>query len=337
MASERKWAEADGSRLIPLADIDLGDQRHRITTCSDSNDLQSSIRRFGLLRPALVSATESGFSIVSGYRRVDACRALGWSSIPARVLRQQSSDYACALQAVAENSLERPLNLIETSRALHLLAQHTPGGRIPKEDLAALRLPTHRSVTSRLRLLCRMPADLQEGVLEGTLSFAMASELGGLEEDLGIALARLFRRLKPSLNKQREIVTLVSEIARREGVNPIKVLEECGLEQAMGPADPDRNQEMNRIRRQLRKRRFPALAAAENNFMALRQRLKLGQALQLAPPRDFEGNCFTLTLSFETQEELVRLRAKLDELIEHSDFKTLLTGKGRGFEATLDS
>jgi hypothetical protein len=71
--------------------------------------------------------------------------------------------------------------------------------------------------------------------------------------------------------------------------------------------------------------------------MALRQRLKLGSALQLAPPKDFEGACFTLTLSFETREELVRLRAKLDELIEHSDFKTLLTGKSRGFEATSDS
>jgi ParB family chromosome partitioning protein len=337
MASERERAEAEGARLIPLAEIDLGDQRHRITTCSDSNDLQSSIRRWGLLRPALVSAIESGFIIVSGFRRIDACRALGWSSIPARVIRQQSSDYACALLAVAENSLERPLNLIETSRALHLLARHTLGGRIPEEDLAALRLPTHRNLTSRLRLLCRMPTDIQEGVLEGTLSFAMASELGGLEEGLGTVLARLFRRLKPSLNKQREIVTLVAEIARREGADPIKVLEECGLERAVSPADPDRNQEMNRIRRLLRKRRFPALAAAEDNFMALRQRLKLGQALQLAPPRDFEGTCFTLTLSFETREELVRLRNKLDELIEHSDFKTLMTGKGRGFEATLGS
>jgi hypothetical protein len=66
----------------------------------------------------------------------------------------------------------------------------------------------------------------------------------------------------------------------------------------------------------------------------LRRRLKLGENLQLAPPRDFEGTRFTLTLNFERLEEVGRLRAKLDELVEHPDFKILMTGKGRGFAGT---
>jgi hypothetical protein len=54
----------------------------------------------------------------------------------------------------------------------------------------------------------------------------------------------------------------------------------------------------------------------------------------LAPPRDFEGTRFTLTLNFESLEEVGRLRVKLDELVNHPDLKTLLTGKGRGFGET---
>jgi hypothetical protein len=65
--------------------------------------------------------------------------------------------------------------------------------------------------------------------------------------------------------------------------------------------------------------------------LALRQRLKLGDALQLAPPRDFEGTRFTLTLSFENRDDVARLQARLNELVDHPDFKTLLAGKGRGF------
>jgi hypothetical protein len=212
-----------------------------------------------------------------------------------------------------------------------VLDQHAPEGSIPPEDAAALGLPTHAGLAAKLKPLCRMPEEVQAAVLENAVSFAMACEIGRLEEGAAVAVARLFRRLKTSLNKQREIVTLVSEIACREGRHSRDVLSEAGLLRVQDAEDLDHNQKTQRIRRLLRQRRFPALAAAEDRFHALRQRLKLGENLQLAPPRDFEGTRFTLTLNFERLEEVGRLRAQLDELVEHPDFKTLLTGKGRGF------
>jgi hypothetical protein len=186
-------------------------------------------------------------------------------------------------------------------------------------------------LTDKLKTLCRMPAEVQDAILEDTVSFAMACEIGRLEADLAVAFARLFRGLKTSLNKQREIVTLVSEIARREGVDPVEVLADPAVARVRDAEELDRNQKTQRIRRLLRQRRFPALLAAEDQFLVLRQRLKLGENLQLAPPRDFEGTRFALTLSFDSLEEVGRLRDKLDELAGHPDFKTLLTGKGRGF------
>ncbi len=332
MASDGELTE-ECARLIPLADINLGDERFRITTRRDGGDLHPSIRRFGLRAAPLVLPGSPGFIIVSGFRRIAACRNLGWDSIRARVL-PKTSPYECSLMAVAANSLERPLNLIETSRALQLLDQYAPGGQVLPEDKAALGLPTHAGMAARLKTLCRLPAEVQEAVLEETLSFAMACEIGLLEAGLAVAFARLFGRLKPSLNKQREIVTLVAEIARREGIDPLQVLAEDRLSRLLDAEDLDRNQKTQRIRRLLRQRRFPARVAAEDNFQCLRQRLKLGDNLQLAPPKDFEGTRFTLTLNFERLEEVSRLRVKLDELVDHPDFKTLLTGKGRGFGKT---
>ena len=126
MASDGDHTEVD-QRLIPLAQIDSGDERFRITTRRDSADLQPSLQRLGLLAAPLVLPTEYGFIIVSGFRRVAACRELTWEVIPARVLGRQTSEYECALRAIAENSTERPLNLIETSRALALLDSARPG------------------------------------------------------------------------------------------------------------------------------------------------------------------------------------------------------------------
>lgn len=324
------------TRRIPLAEIDRGDERFRITTPRSSDELHLSLQRLGLLTAPLVLSRDRGYILVSGFRRVDACRRLGWETVPARVLEAPATMYACALKSVGENSLERPLNLIETSRALRLLDRHAPGGPPPPEDAAALGLPTHAGLATRLKTLCRMPAEVQEAVLDETLSFAMACEIGQLEEGPAVAFARLFRRLKPGLNKQREIVTLVSEIACRDGIDSTAVLSEPEMIRVQDAEELDRSQKTQSIRRLLRRRRFPALTAAEDRFHALRRRLKLGANLQLAPPRDFEGTRYTLTLSFERLEEVERLRAQLDALVRHPDFKALLTGKGSGFAGTTD-
>lgn len=330
MASDGLRAE-ECSRVIHLREIDPGNERFRITTRRLGDDLDLSLRRIGLLAAPLLLPAARGFAIVSGFRRVEACRRLGWQTIPARVLSDRTPAYDCALKAVAENSLQRPLNLIETSRALAVLELHAPGGNIAPEDAAAIGLPAHAGLTARLKLLCRMPQEVQEAVLEEAVSFAMAGELGGMPAVQAAAFARLFRRLKTSLNKQREIVTLVAEIAAREGIDPGAVLGDPALLGVQIAEELDRNEQTRRIRRRLRQRRYPALFAAEEAFQALRQRLKLGENLQLSPPRDFEGTRFTLTLSFESLEEIGRLRVKLDELARHPDLTRLLTGKGTGF------
>jgi ParB family chromosome partitioning protein len=330
MVSDHDGADAETFRRIPLADIDRGDERFRVTTRQDSAELTASIHRIGLLAAPLVAPAGVGFIVVSGFRRVSACAGLGWPAIPVRLARPDASPYQCALRAVGENSLQRPLNLIETSRALDLLERHAAGGRVPPEDAAALGLPSHPELMSRLQPLCRLPDAIQAAVLDGTLCLAMAGELGCMDADLGADFARLFLRIKPSLNKQRDIVTLVLEIADREGTDPRKVLQEACAAPAEGE-DPDRNRQTQHLRRRLRERRFPALASAEKNFLALRQRLRLGADVRLTPPRDFEGTRFALTLDFQTVEEVVRLRDQLSRLIAHPDFATLLTGKAAGF------
>jgi ParB family chromosome partitioning protein len=335
MASDGGPAE-ECPRIIPLRQVDPEAESFRITTRRASDDLDLSLMRLGLLAAPLLITGAHGFAIVSGFRRVAACRRLGWEAIAARVLPEHTPVYACALRAVAENSLQRPLNLIETSRALALLARHAPGGSPPPEDAAALGLPTHAGLAAKLMSLCRTPAEVQEAVLEEAVSFAMACELGSMPVGEAAAFARLFRLLKTSLNKQREIVTLASEIALREGCDPRAVLCDPELEGIQAAVELDRNEKTRRIRRRLRQRRFPALLAVEEAFQSLRQRLKLGENLQLAPPRDFEGTRFTLTLSFDSMEEVGRLRAKLDDLSRHPDFKTLLTGKGVGFAGRPD-
>jgi hypothetical protein len=335
MAWNEEGVAWDRLQSIALAEVDRHDEAFRITTRRDVDDLAASVARLGLQLPPLVRRGAGGWAVVSGFRRVEACRRLGWENLPARVAAEHRAPYACACLAVGENTLARALNPIEVSRSLALLERLHPERNVPPADLSALGLPINPALATKLAGLCRLPEPLQEGVLEESIPFSMALELGGLETPTALALARVFRKLRPSLNKQREILTLVREIAGREACPIPDVLEDPELGRILDVDEGDANRKTGQLRAWLRRRRFPGMARAEENFKALRGRLGLGGGpLRLTPPKDFEGTGFTLTLDFQTVADIRGLRGALDDLLRHPELPNLVGGKGYGFSAS---
>jgi ParB family chromosome partitioning protein len=49
----------------------------------DIQELAESIREFGLLRPILITPDNR---LIAGRRRLEACKVLGWETIPVNVL-----------------------------------------------------------------------------------------------------------------------------------------------------------------------------------------------------------------------------------------------------------
>jgi hypothetical protein len=316
---------------ILLAEIDSGDERFRITTRNDLDDLCASISKLGLLNPPRVLPGVSGFVIVNGFRRVAACRRLRWDRLRVGVLPSNASPYHCACRAVGDNSTQRPLNPIEAGRSLRLLERCAADGRVPPDDAVALGLSSNPGVVAKLKDLCRLPSAVQHGVMEGLIPLSMALELVRMEPALAIDLAEIFRELRIGLNKQREMVSLITEIAQRETISGRQVLEEPQMAGVLQAADLDRSQKARQLRKLLRQRRFPALHAAEHHFQALRKKLKLGENMHLTPPQDFEGIGMTLSVVIESIEDIGRLRDKLDELAHHPVLERILDGKRRLF------
>ena len=149
---------------ISMDDIDAGDLTYRITTRSDVEDLLGSIQKIGLIQPPVL-AGGSGHAIVCGFRRIAACRKLGWTRITARVLEKTTDRFKIAQLSIADNALQRSLNLVETSRALNLLDDFGPDNQQRREAAEALGLPVNRSVVPAIKKVCRLPLPIQEGIL----------------------------------------------------------------------------------------------------------------------------------------------------------------------------
>ena len=307
-------------KTVPLDRINSQDDSFRITTRPDIDELLLSIQHEGLLNPPLVIRRATEFLIVSGFRRIAACQKLGCHKIDVRVLRPDLSALDCLRLAIADNALQRPLNLIETSRSLQKLSTLLNNRKRLTESASTLCLPTNPSIIEKIKDLCLLPWPIQSAILDETVSLSMAVELGTLEPDHAIAFVRLFNQLKLSLNKQKEIVTLVKEIAERDRISIVQVMEGKRLLAILSCDDLDKGQMGRKIRSILRQERFPRVVAAERNFEVYRKKLKLGKDIKLIPPKEFEGNFFTLTLYFNSLTHLKTLQTRMNKIIENPWF-----------------
>jgi ParB family chromosome partitioning protein len=314
-------------QMVPLDRIDLQIDTFRITTREDVDALAVSIQHDGLIiPPTLIQKPASSYAVVSGFRRVHACQNIGFHGILARILDSDADPLACLRVAIAENAFQRQLNLIETSRAIQKLSSFFDSAVRMAEAAATLGLPDNLSILNKIRDLCLLPWPVQQSILNDAISLSMARELGKLDPDSAVAFARLFDQLKFSLNKQKEILTMMDEIARRENSSVRQVIKDPRLQSIIDSEDFDRAQKGRRIRTLLRQRRFPRIFEAEKNYQIHHKQLKLGNDIKLIPPKDFEGTTYTLNLNFTNLAHLAELRKRLDELIVHPSLEKIIEG-----------
>ena len=304
-------------QAISQVDIDTEDLTFRITTRSGIEDLLGSIQKTGLIQPPVLIENPAGYTIVCGFRRIAACRKLGWTRITARILEKTVDRFKTAQLSIADNAFQRSLNLVETSRALKLLDDFGPDNQQRREAAEALGLPISRSVTPEVKKICRLPLPIQEGILTNIINLTMALELGGLDPATAEGLVRLFDQLQVGLNKQRELLLLLKEIAAREQITIPQLIAEKPLQEVLKTVEMDRAVKRQKVRSYLRQRRFPAITKAETEYRKWVKQLKLGNNINLVPPKDFEGNTFSMTLRFNNRHDLSDLNKKIEEIIQH--------------------
>jgi len=313
-------------QIVDLSRIDIDDDSFRITTEKKNDGLIVSIKNLGLLNLPLLLEKETGYTIISGFRRIDACRRLNWLELRAKVLDSDTDRFNCVKYAIMDNAFQRPLNIIEKSKCFMMLSGFYKDIDSLAEALPVLGLSEHPSMIKKIQTVYDISESLQNSILSNTITLAMALELAELAMDDAEGLITLFNALKLSLNKQREILTQVKEIAIREDIPVTQVLDVPQLKNILENKDLDKNLKARKIRIYLKQRRFPAITASEQSFQEHLKKLNLVKGLELIPPANFEGSTYTLKLTFNSLKELKNLKATLDVFIENPHLKKIVSG-----------
>lgn len=311
-------------KVIPISDIDTTDDTCSLGLRTDLTALVASIEAMGIINPPVLKhKDDSTYLIVCGFRRIRACQALGRHEIKVRILAGDFSERELLNLAILDNRSHRPLNVVEQARAIQKLSVHTRWNRL--ETLSVLLgFPPNKKVFRKINALGRLPEEIQMGLVNHTISFEAAVDLSGFPCEDAISFFDLLKELKLSQNKQKEIISLVREIAVREDVRLSEVLGSEEVRRIMGRCEFNRNEKGSRIRAYFRRRRFPTLAKTEDRFQKELKALKLNEHFHITPPAYFEGATYVLRVTFKSVKDLEDRLQSLHALTRHPAMKRLL-------------
>ena len=318
------------TRDIDFSRIDVSNHTYRITSDQTIEPLAASIGALGLLNPPfLIPADGRQHMVVAGFKRVAACRQLGHAGLRARVLRKDVHRERLAEIAVCDNSSQRSLNLVELSRSLNLLTRQVENPSTLEQVCQRLGLPDHASMQGKIMRICRMPAVVQEGILEGAISLNTALMLEKAGGEGGALLANMFLKLRLSHSKQREILTNIDDITHRDGVSVKTLLNDRRLHALIADPETNRTQKAAKVRQHFRSRRFPQLTLAEHNFQSISKKLPLGDNLRIQAPAGFESSEYLFTIAVKEPADLERGLKTLQQTLDDPCLKHILALKKR--------
>jgi len=313
------------TKRIYLKNIDFKDKTFLLSYGYDLNPLKQSIKQVGLLNPPILrKKSAAAYQIICGYRRIQALRKLGVSSLTSTIVPSKTGDRESLLLSLYDNTSHREFNPIEKSIALNKLKNYYPEEKIVHDFLPVLKLQPHITQLKAFRPLCRLEREIKDALLEGKISEHTAIQLSQMDRASRRALGKLLIALRLSVSKQAEILDYVSEIAIRENL-PIEKLT-CTSEMRSILDDEKLNQPQKgeAIREHLRERRYPQLTKKEREFTRNLKQLKLHPYIKLKPPPFFEGNHYHFSLCFKDLEELKKRAQELASLLHNHSLLNII-------------
>jgi ParB family transcriptional regulator, chromosome partitioning protein len=168
------------------------------------DELARSIRTHGIIQPIVVRrAAGEGYEIVAGERRWRASQRAGLLKVPV-VVRDVPDDKLLAA-ALIENIQREDLNPIEEAQAYRRLSDDL---QLTQEQIAEAVGKDRSSIANHLRLL-RLPHEIRENLVSGSLSMGHARALLGLPDES--AQLRVSREVVAKNLSVRETEALVAK------------------------------------------------------------------------------------------------------------------------------
>jgi len=144
------------------------------------SELTKSILENGLIQPISVRRVQKDkYEIISGERRLRACKDIGIKEIPAYIIKVETKEAMLALSLI-ENIQREKLNPIEIANAYKRLMEEC---NLSQEEIANKVGKDRTTITNTIRLL-KLPLKVQQSMIKNEISAGHARALINLPDEL---------------------------------------------------------------------------------------------------------------------------------------------------------
>ncbi len=171
------------------------------------NELATSIKEIGIIQPiTLRKIDDDQYQIIAGERRFRASKLAGLTTIPAYV--RTANDEGMLEMALVENIQREDLDAIEIALSYQRLIDEC---QLTQENLSDKVGKKRSTVTNYLRLL-KLPAKIQKGIVENTISMGHARALVNIKDsDMQLMIYDEIIKNEFSVRRVEEIVRNYNE------------------------------------------------------------------------------------------------------------------------------
>jgi ParB family chromosome partitioning protein len=176
---------------IPLAELTpFRNHPFKVKDDAEMAELIKSIADFGVLVPALARPTENGYELISGHRRMAACKELGLETMPV-IIRDMTDKEA--IIAMVDSNLQRE-HILPSEKAFaykmkydamkHQGTSRQLGTKLRTDEIIAEKSDDSARQIQRYIRLTNLIPELLTMMDEGKIAFSVGVELSYLDNGL---------------------------------------------------------------------------------------------------------------------------------------------------------
>jgi hypothetical protein len=314
---------------ISLNEIDLQDERFRISYHYDLEKFLISIKKVGLINPLLIVKRDSPtYVVVSGWKRLSACLELALTNVPAFLIEQED-DFRIFLLCLYENWTIRKFNVLEKAEILIRLSGFIKDEKkIVAQFFPLLDIPSNLSYFDLYHEIARLDPDWKEIIFKKNIplsSIRFLTEMIPEDRDSLIPLI-----LPLNVNKIKSFIEDLYELSKITGSSPRILLSTPEFQSVHRSDSLSSLQKAERIRSMIREQRYPNLSSWKKSFQASIKRARLSKDVAFDSSSFFEDGEFNVTFDIKDKEAFQKRISNLLELINDEDFFSVFNRSSDG-------
>ena len=296
----------DSFEIIRLDRINLDDRRYCISYPLDSPLLVQSVAKVGIVQPVHL-LDGPAFTIVTGFRRVEAALGLGLTSIPAVITDLKERD--ALLRAIHDN-VTRGLNTVEKALTLAKMVHMGFSPEEVREIMILLGLKAHDKVLKTFVALAGSGESLMSFVVSRNLSATNIEGLMRFDDGDRERLLSLFTPIHTTEGYLREILRMAALMKLKEGRVDFESL--SGAENAED------------LRTKLKGRIYPLLSSMQEKLEVLRRGCALPPGVDIRVDPSFEKEYIDINIRARDIKDVEQALEKLRKTMEDGSLGSML-------------